>query len=119
MIGALHTLIKVKQIDVSFSSFPLGGQFIKGSEKLPLFFLTACAGNWNYAAVNLIIIFFSHAQIVESLFFSTISNFKKSRGIFIKSLNAEILLISSCKPQLSGLLSFCTNSVITANGHIK
>lgn len=56
-MGALYTLIKIKQIDVNFSSFSLYRQFINDSEKLPLFFLTACAVNWNYAAVNIITIF--------------------------------------------------------------
>jgi len=57
LIGALYTLIKIKQIDDNYYSFSLPRQFIRDSEKLPLFFVTVCAVNWSYAAVNIITIF--------------------------------------------------------------
>lgn len=93
MIGALYTLIKIKEIDVSFSSF-LYRQFVNDSEKLPLVFLTACAAKWNHAAMNIITIFFS-SQFIDSLFISTISNFKNSRALFLKSLNSSDFLLQN------------------------
>lgn len=41
MMGALYTLIKIKQLDVNSFSFSLHRQFINHSEKLPLLFYSA------------------------------------------------------------------------------
>lgn len=54
----------------------------------------AASVDWNHAAMNIITIFFS-SQFTDSVLISTISNFKNSRGIFLKSLNSSDFLLQN------------------------